>query len=250
MAKRFTDTNIWSKEWFMKLRPKHKCLVRFLFDNCDSSGVWQPNWGLASYQIGEKMTEDDLKKLPRNQYEMLPDGKIFLPDFIPFQYGELKETCPAHKPVFKTIEKNRVSDRVFNRVSNTLQEKEIYKEEEKETVKEEEKEKEPYIHPHLFTESEFFNFPKFTEAITSGDAGEKYLPFDENYYYEAVKNWSANGNKKIDWIATARGFMLKDLKKGEAKIKKEFQGKTISINNGKQTGGHSDEEIIRAAYGK
>lgn len=128
--KRFTDVEIWSKEWFMDLSPKLKCLIRYLFDNCDSSGVWTPNWRLASMQIGESVCLDDLKKLPEKQYEILEAGKIFLPDFISFQYGKLSEASPAHKPVFRDIEKNRLSDRVFNRVSNTLQEKETEKDKE------------------------------------------------------------------------------------------------------------------------
>lgn len=129
--KRFTDVEIWDKEWFMELKPKHKCLVKYLFDKCDSSGMWKPNWKLASMQIGEDVSISDLKLIPANQYEII-DGKIFLPDFISFQYGNLSKNSPAHKPIFKTIEKNNLSNRVFNRVSDTLQEKETEKEKEEE----------------------------------------------------------------------------------------------------------------------
>jgi hypothetical protein len=139
MAKRFTDTAIWNKEWFMDLSPTHKCLIRYLFDNCDPAGVWKPNWKLASLHIGENVNELSLNSLPAHQYEILPNGKIFLPDFIKFQYSTLSDKSPAHKPVFLAIEKNNLSDRVFGRVLNTLQEKdkvkEIEKEEEKETEK-------------------------------------------------------------------------------------------------------------------
>lgn len=135
--KRFTDIEIWDKEWFMDLTPKLKCLIRYLFDKCDASGVWNPNWKLASTHIKEPVSVKDLEGIPKEQYEILPGGKIFLPDFISFQYGFLSEKSPAHKPVFKAIEKNRLSDRVFDRVCDTLQEKETDKEEEKEMVKEE-----------------------------------------------------------------------------------------------------------------
>lgn len=133
--KRFTDIEIWNKEWFMDLTPKLKCLVRYLFDNCDSSGVWSPNWKLASLQIGENVSLHDLSYIPETQYEVLKGGKIFLPDFISFQYGRLSEASPAHKPVFRDIEKNKLSNRVFNRVSKTLQEKEEDKEKEMEEEK-------------------------------------------------------------------------------------------------------------------
>jgi hypothetical protein len=133
--KRFTDIEIWDKEWFMDLSPKLKCLVRYLFDKCDPSGVWNPNWKLASMHIKDQVTEADLKGLPKDQYEMLPGGKIFLPDFISFQYGFLSEKSPAHKPIFKAIEKNRLADRVFGRLSNNLQEKDKEMEEDKEMDK-------------------------------------------------------------------------------------------------------------------
>ena len=35
MAKRFTDTEIWQKDWFLDLPIKQKLLVKFIFDNCD-----------------------------------------------------------------------------------------------------------------------------------------------------------------------------------------------------------------------
>lgn len=119
----------------MNLKPKHKCLIRYLFDKCDASGMWKPNWKLASLHIGESVTIEDLHELPQDQYEII-NGKIFLPDFINFQYGKLSPASPAHKPIFKAIESNNLSDRVFNRVSDTLQEKDTEKEKEKEAEKE------------------------------------------------------------------------------------------------------------------
>lgn len=132
--KRMTDTEIWDKEWFMELTPKLKCLMRYLFDRCDASGMWKPNWKLASLHVGETVSMNDVKQLPCDQYEII-GGKIFLPGFISFQYGKLSEASPAHKPIFKAIEENNLSDRVFNRVSDTLQEKEKEKEIEKEIIK-------------------------------------------------------------------------------------------------------------------
>lgn len=152
MAKRFTDTGIWDKEWFMRLPLKHKCLFRFLTEKCDAAGVWEPNWVLASLYIGEPLNESDL--LPLNdQIERLDNGKIWLSGFIDFQYGKLSDKSPAHKPVFKSIEKNNLSNRLFNRVSNTLQEKE------KEKDKEEEKERVGRLKRTL-SDVEYFESPE------------------------------------------------------------------------------------------
>jgi len=139
MAKRFTDTGIWEKEWFMKLSPKHKCLFRYLTERCDPAGVWEPNWHLATIYIGEKVDASDLMVI-NDQVEKLSNGKIWLIGFIDFQYGKLSDKSPAHIPVFKSIKKNNLTDRVFDRVLHTLMEKEKEKEKEKEEDKEEEKE--------------------------------------------------------------------------------------------------------------
>ena len=46
--------------------------------------------------------------------------------------------------------------------------------------------------------------------------GTQYENANFNYYHEVINNWSsAGGNKKIDWIATARGFMARDMKEGK-----------------------------------
>ena len=134
--KRFTDIEIWDKEWYMELKPKHKCLMKYIFDKCDACGCWKPNWKLASLHINDAVEFNDLKHLPKEQYEVLENGKIFIPDFIKFQYGKLSENSQAHNPIFLALEKNNLSNRVFNRVSNTLKEKEEYKEEEMDKEKE------------------------------------------------------------------------------------------------------------------
>src|SRR4051812_48567193 len=103
MKKRMTDTEIWDKEWFMNLSPKHKCLIRYLFDKCDAAGVWTPNWKLATLHIGVEVSDTDLSVIPAEQYEKIQGGKIYLKGFISFQYVTLSETSPAHKPVYTAI---------------------------------------------------------------------------------------------------------------------------------------------------
>jgi len=60
----------------------------------------------------------------------------------------------------------------------------------------------------LFKNSEYYDFSKFKEKFLSN---ANYVKYDVNYYYEAVKNWSAGkGEMKKDWVATARNFALND----------------------------------------
>lgn len=116
--KRFTDINIWDKEWFMELTPTHKCLLRYIFDRCDPTGCWKPNWRLASLHINDAVSFKDLESFPEEQYQLLENGKIFIPDFIPFQYGVLSKECRPHIPIIKLIEKNDLLEELGHLIEN------------------------------------------------------------------------------------------------------------------------------------
>lgn len=124
MAKRFFNTSRIDEDWYLALSLKHRELIRYCESKCDGAGVFPFAERVATMYIGEKIKESDLKKIGA---EKLPNGKFWLPYFIDEQNSELKESCPAHKPIFKSLKENEItlSNRVFSRVSNTLQEKEI-----------------------------------------------------------------------------------------------------------------------------
>lgn len=107
MAKRFTDTGKWGKSWFRKLSPPHKCLWFFLLDNCDSAGVIDLDFGLASFQIGDAINESDLLCFG-DRVEKIKDDTFLICDFVSFQYGELKENYNPHKSALCSIEKNQL----------------------------------------------------------------------------------------------------------------------------------------------
>lgn len=65
---------------------------------------------------------------------------------------------------------------------------------------------------HLFSESPFFDLETFKQQFT----GTQYEGANFHYYHEVINNWSAsNGNKKKDWIATAKNWMASDMTKGK-----------------------------------
>lgn len=120
MGKRLTDTDIWDKEWFMKLKPRLKCLVKFVRDKCDLAGVWNPNWTLAEVYIGEKVNEHELLSIDNGkQFIKLESGKIFCVDFIQFQNGILGEKSPIHIKILSLLKSHNIPypypiNRVFN----------------------------------------------------------------------------------------------------------------------------------------
>ena len=140
MAKRFTDTELWDKQWFMELSPKLKCLVKMVRDKCDLSGVWSPNWIIASTYIGEKVTEEELLSINNGtQFEKNESGKIICLDFIRFQYGRLSDKSPVHRKILSILDSHKIE---YKHPINRVQEEEEDKEEVKVVVKEEVKDKE------------------------------------------------------------------------------------------------------------
>lgn len=107
MAKRFVDTELWDKKWFMQLTTKQKCLVKYVRDKCDVAGIWDCNYHLASVYIGEIVTEQELLEIDNGkQFQKIADEKIYCTGFIEFQYGQtLNEQSPIHKKVMEILDK-------------------------------------------------------------------------------------------------------------------------------------------------
>lgn len=164
MAKRFTDTELWDKEWFMLLTPTLKCLVKFVRDKCDLSGVWSPNWVAAKMYVGDQISENDLLEIDGgNQFSKLENGKILCVDFIEFQYGKLSQKSPVHRKVLATLENHGLKYPTllipYKYPINSLKEKDKEEEEEKE----EEKDSAAMIEKKVF---EIKNSQKWIEEVT------------------------------------------------------------------------------------
>jgi hypothetical protein len=107
MAKRFIDTEIWNKEWYQSLEIKHKLLVKYIFENCDCAGVWDCNFRMVSFILGVNLTIEDVNHINsfKEQFILLENNKIYVKDFVKFQYGKLSYNCKPHIPVIKLLEK-------------------------------------------------------------------------------------------------------------------------------------------------
>lgn len=150
MAKRFVDNEIWKKEWFQDLSLKHKILIKYIFENCDIAGVMEMNYRLASFLIGEKITKMDIEEInnAKEQFYFIDNNKIYIRNYIEFQYGTLSENCKPHKPVIDKLKKYGILERVckgFAKGIDTLEEKEKEKEQYKEKEQEKDKDKEKEI---------------------------------------------------------------------------------------------------------
>jgi hypothetical protein len=184
MAKRFTDTELWDKEWFMSLEPRLKCLVKYVRDKADLAGIWNPNYKLASLYIGEQVTEKDLISINEGkQFEKLKNGNIYCIDFTTFQYGPtLNPASPVHRKVISILEKNNV----------------IKQEDDLKQIEKVEK----FVKP---TESEIIEyFETKVEGLEAVSQAQKFFN-----YYESV-GWKVGNKKMKSWKATANNWVAKN----------------------------------------
>ena len=102
MSKRFFDTEMVLRPWYRSLTPRLKALWVFMLARCDLAGVIDMDWGLASFAIGEPVSASDIAAMDGNVV-VLESGRIFIPGFVAFQYGELSEASRPHISVLKTL---------------------------------------------------------------------------------------------------------------------------------------------------
>lgn len=111
MTRRMTDTNIWQKDWYLDLSLKKKLLVKFLYDNCDCAGVYEISYRTLKNCFNEEITQKDFEGI--KQITFISENKIFIEDFIQFQYGiNINDLNPnknnVHKGIYKSLEKNNL----------------------------------------------------------------------------------------------------------------------------------------------
>lgn len=145
LAKRFTDTEKWDKQWYQDLSSKMKLFWLYLCDKCDAAGVWSENIKLASYQIGEEVSRDEYENLFGGRMIRLDENNVFLPRFIEFQYVKLKEESKPHAAVMRELRRRGIDpvsltiSKGYPKSIDTLKDKEKDKEKVKEKDQEEER---------------------------------------------------------------------------------------------------------------
>lgn len=95
MGKRFTDTAKWRNEWFRTLPDRAKLAWIYLCDECESHGVMKADYGLATFQLGFKITPAKLQDWFGDKIHFISDEQILIVQFFEFQYGESKDSWSA-----------------------------------------------------------------------------------------------------------------------------------------------------------
>lgn len=84
------------------------------------------------------------------------------------------------------------------------------------------------------------------QAVIEALKGTDYEYADARYYHEAIRNWAeGKGEKKVDWLATIRGAMLRDSKENKLKTTANTQqvhGNVYGNHNNQQGGGYRNAQ--------
>lgn len=127
MKKIYSDSEIWNKEWYLKYSLKLRMLLKYIFDNAHTSGVFEPNYIMLSFYMGETVAKEDIIELQKiyQEYECkknpdaslieeLPDGKFWVVGMAYFQCGALSQNTPAHKKIIETLLNYGLLERVVS----------------------------------------------------------------------------------------------------------------------------------------
>lgn len=115
-AKRFTDSSKWRNEWFRTLPQKAKLTWSYLCDECDFSGIWKADFGLASFQLDFKIEAADLKSWFGSKIHFFETDLFLIVPFFEFQYGQSKDTWTA-----KIKARERLEALGFEIINNKVQ---------------------------------------------------------------------------------------------------------------------------------
>lgn len=120
MAKRLTDTEIWNKDWYLDLSIKKKLLLKYIFDNCDCAGIYEISFRNLRNCFNEEIKKEDFEDI--KMIKFIDENKIFIEEFIKFQYGVdingLKPKNSVHKGVLRCLEKHKLLLNPFETVKN------------------------------------------------------------------------------------------------------------------------------------
>ena len=113
MSKRYHDTEIWGEDWFIALSKDYRAFWFYIKDKCDHIGIWRPNVStfnkLYDAQVETKKALE-LFNQDKERIKVLTNGRWFIIEFIPFQYGlRLNPKNRVHFSVLEALEKNEVN---------------------------------------------------------------------------------------------------------------------------------------------
>lgn len=110
MAKRLIDTAIFRKDFIRGLDAPCKLLFMYLINECDHAGLWDVEFEVMEIRLGVKFKESPLVQFGNKVVAVDGGKKWFIPSFVEFQYGYLKENNRVHASVISLLSKHDLLD--------------------------------------------------------------------------------------------------------------------------------------------
>lgn len=118
MAKRFTDTAKWKKEFIKGLEAKYKLLWFYILDDCDHAGIWEVDFEVASLRVGEDLSYNESFVALGEQIVVVGKNKWWIKDFISFQYGTLTPKNKMYEPVMSVLRKFNIDPTIPHEIED------------------------------------------------------------------------------------------------------------------------------------
>lgn len=99
MAKRFTCTDKWKREYFKAFEQNYKLLWLYILDDCDTAGTWVCDFEVASMRIGFDFKKEEVIKMFEKKIKIINDERWFIPEFLATQYKNAKTDSNFHKSI-------------------------------------------------------------------------------------------------------------------------------------------------------
>lgn len=224
MAKRFTDTNKWKKPFIRGLSGPYKLLWMYLCDDCDHAGIWQVDFEMARFIIGEKVNLETAKKAFTDKIIEVENGtKWFIPSFIEFQYpAGLNQQNNAHSSVISQLKKYNLLD-IENKIKplnspligakDGALDKDMDKDMDMDMDMD--KAKKPKSEKTIFRMSNLFDRTEFDKAFAVWPKAKR------DHYFEEAITWSddhqKDDDKSVDWKRRIESWDRRIPWKGEVK---------------------------------
>ena len=193
MAKRFIDTKIWDTSGCRNLKSRQKLLWFYLMTKCDHAGILDADFVAASFFIGEKVTEEDIEWMKDRLVPLTSNNgqqQYFIPSFIDYQYGYLKETSKPHLSVRKRLTDKGLEKFINKGLKNISKGYLTLKDKDKDKDKAKDKNKDKGKPENLEEVRKYFIDKGIANPVTNAD---KFYS-----HYESV-NWFRGKTKIKNW---------------------------------------------------
>jgi len=195
MGKRYRDTVLWDKEWYVALSCVDRCALDYILCRCDAVGVWAPAFTVAERLIGETVDWGGLPERVNGNIRILENGKWWLVDFCRYQYGVIRadSNSKVQQSFHRLLVQHGLWEEYQQTVAPTLSHR--VQEKEKEKVKEKEEEKIAYAEDVLLTASEYAKLVTragertATAAIEKLSAAKGAKGYKYKSDYKAILTW-------------------------------------------------------------